>query len=174
MESEKIARITAFLAQNNENIETLHKSKLEQFKKIDDAIQTRLKEINKAQEVLQNNRINLSTIANDAKIARKTLYNNELLRLYIEQYSTKEKTEQNDYQSLRTTCQEQKEQIRKFLQRDIEIQNLIYENQQLQKEIQLLSKQNRSLEEQCEKNIQRINDLEKKIPNGASRVFRPK
>ena len=53
MESEKISRINAFLARHGASIDTISKQKLAQFEKVDDAIQARLADINKARDILQ-------------------------------------------------------------------------------------------------------------------------
>ena len=71
MENDALKRISDFLAQNGVSIDTISKSRLAQFEKVDAAIQTRLFEVKKAQDLLKTNPINVSTIAADTSIARK-------------------------------------------------------------------------------------------------------
>ena len=71
------------LTKNLASIDTISKSRLAQFEKVDAAIQTRLSEAMKEHDLLKTNPINVSTIVADTSIARKTFYNNDLLRLYV-------------------------------------------------------------------------------------------
>ena len=167
MENDALKRISDFLAQNGASIDTISKSRLAQFEKVDAAIQTRLSEVKKAQDLLKTNPINVSTIAADTNIARKTFYNNDMLRLYVEGYSvtTDEKTASaGDLERCRARCEELERQVKQFLLRDIETENLRHENMRLQVEIQNLEKRNQSLEEQYAE-IQCENDeLRKQTP----------
>ena len=71
------------LTKNGASIDTISKSRLAQFEKVDAAIQTCLSEARKEHDLLKTNPINVSTIVADTSIARKTFYNNDLLRLYV-------------------------------------------------------------------------------------------
>jgi len=153
MENEKIIRINEFLARHGASVDTISKQKLAQFEKADDAIQARLMEVNKAREILQGRPINVSVIAADTGIARKTFYNNELLRLFVEEYSSSfdEKTASaGDVERLKSKCEELERQVRQFLLRDFETENLRHENMRLQVEIKNIQSRNSSLEEQYE------------------------
>lgn len=154
MENEKVTRIKEFLARHGASIDTISKQKLAQFEKVDDAIQARMVDINKAREILKGRPINVSVIAIDTGIARKTFYNNELLRLFVEEYSSSfdEKTVSvADVERLRIKNEELERQVRQFLLRDIETENLRHENMRLQAEIHNLQARNNALEEQYEK-----------------------
>lgn len=167
MENEALARINSFLAQHGASSETISKSRMAQFEKVDTAIQVRLAEIQKAQDVLKGRPINISTIATDTGIARKTFYNNDLLRLFVESYVTspEDKTaSQGDLDRLKGRYDEAERQIRQFLLRDIETENLRQENMRLQAEIQNLENRNRSLETQYEKLQEEDAKLRKQIP----------
>ena len=81
---ERLNRIQAFLKKNNTSIEALTKGRIAQFEKVDDAIQAKLQAITQAQETLKATSINVSVISTDTGISRKTFYNNDLLRQYVE------------------------------------------------------------------------------------------
>ena len=154
MENEKINRINNFLAKNGASIDTISASRLAQLQKIDDAVQHRVAKVLEAQNILKGNPINVSAISEDTGISRKTFYNNDLLRLYVEDQAatviTDKKPQSEEIDRLKAKCDEAEEQVRKFLLRDIETENLRHENMKLQLEIQNLQKRNTSLEEQYE------------------------
>lgn len=167
MENEALTRISTFLSQHGASIETISKSRLAQLEKIDSAVQTRLAEIQKAQEVLKGRPINVSTIASDTGIARKTFYNNDLLRLFVEAYVTapEDRTaSQGDLDRLKGRYDEAERQIKQFLLRDIETENLRQEIMKLQAEIQNLEKRNSSLETQYEQLQTENAELRKQMP----------
>lgn len=167
MENEALTRINSFLAQHGASSETLSKSRMAQFEKVDAAIQTRLAEIKKAQDILKGRPINVSTIATDTGIARKTFYNNDLLRLFVEAYSTSPEdrtASQGDLDRLKGRYDEAERQIKQFLLRDIETENLRHENTKLQAEIKSLENRNLSLETRLEKIQTEMEELKKRIP----------
>jgi len=168
MENEALTRINSFLAQHGASSETISKSRLAQFEKVDAAIQVRLTEIQKAHDILKGRPINVSTIATDTGIARKTFYNNDLLRSFVEAYSTSPEdrtASQGDLERLKNKYDEAERQIKQFLLRDLETENLRHENMRLQAEIQNLENRNRSLEAQHEKLQTEIAELKKQIPS---------
>ena len=147
MENEALTRINSFLAQHGASSETISKSRMAQFEKVDTAIQSRLAEIQKAQDILKGRPINVSAIATDTGIARKTFYNNDLLRLFVEAYSTSpddRTASQGDLDRLKGRYDE--------------------ENIRLQAEIQNLEKRNNSLETQYEQLQTENAELRKQIP----------
>ena len=168
MENEKLTRINSFLAQHGASSETISKSRMAQFEKVDAAIQVRLAEIQKAHDILKGRPINVSTIATDTGIARKTFYNNDLLRLFVEAYSTSPEdrtASQGDLDRLKGRYDEAERQIKQFLLRDVETENLRQENMRLQAEIQNLEKRNNSLEAQYEQLQTENTELRKQIPS---------
>lgn len=167
MENEALTRINSFLAQHGASAETISKSRMAQFEKVDTAIQSRLAEIQKAQDILKGRPINVSTIATETGIARKTFYNNDLLRLFVETYATSPEdrtASQGDLDRLKGRYDEAERQIKQFLIRDIETENLRQENMRLQAEIQNLEKRNSSLETQYELLQTENAELRKQIP----------
>jgi predicted RNase H-like nuclease (RuvC/YqgF family) len=171
MENEALDRINNFLARHGASSDTISKSRMTQLKNVDTAIQVRLAEIQKAKEVLKGRPINVSTIASDTGIARKTFYNNELLRLFVDEYSTlpDDKTvSQDDLERLKGKCDNAEKQIKQFLLRDIEAENLRYENMRLQAEIQNLENRNHSLENLYEEQRLELEELRQKVPKGSN------
>ena len=168
MENESLTRINSFLAQHGASSETISKSRMAQFEKVDTAIQSRLMEIQKAQDILKGRPINVSTIATDTGIARKTFYNNDLLRLFVEAYSTSSEdrtASQVDLDRFKSKYDEAERQIKQFLLRDIETENLRQENMRLQAEIKNLEKRNNSLETQCEQLQSENAELRQQVPS---------
>lgn len=168
MENEALTRINSFLTQHGASSETISKSRMAQFEKVDTAIQSRLMEIQKAQDILKGRPINVSTIATDTGIARKTFYNNDLLRLFVEAYSTSSEdrtASQGDLDRFKSKYDEAERQIKQFLLRDIETENLRQENMRLQVEIKNLEKRNNSLETQCEQLQSENAALRQQVPS---------
>lgn len=173
MENEALRRINSFLVQNGTSTETISPSRLAQFEKVDAAIQIRLEEIQKAHDILKGRPINVSTIATDAGIARKTFYNNDSLRLFVETYATSpdDKTaSQGDLDRLKDKYNEAERKIKQFLLRDIETENLRHENMRLRAEIQNLETRNRSLEDQYEKVQHEMTELKKRVPANSNLI----
>lgn len=80
------------LTKNGASIDTISKSRLAQFEKVDAAIQTCLSEARKEHDLLKTNPINVSTIVADTSIARKpsatTIYSVYMLMvLWVFNYS---------------------------------------------------------------------------------------
>ena len=154
MDQEKIERLNSFLYQHSQSIDSIPKSRLNQLDKIDDAIQAKLKSIESAKAILKGNNINVSIISNETNISRKTFYNNDLLRLYVEKYET-DGNESSSFEKEITNLKEKNNelsyQVKCFLLRDIETENLKNEIDELNKEIVNLQVRNESLEQECER-----------------------
>lgn len=150
-------------------IDTISKTRLIQIEKADDAVQSRLKAFFDAQDVIKSSAINVSSIATDTGISRKTFYNNDLLRLYVESYSVS-----NDNKTIAATefdklkekydllCQ----RIQGFTLRDIDTENLRHENTMLNREIISLRNRNKSLEENNEKLQIELSNTKNKLIKG--------
>ena len=72
---------------------------------------------------------------------------------------------QGDLDRLKGKYDEAERQIKQFLLRDIETENLRRENMRLQAEIQNLEKRNSSLETQCEQLQSENAELRKQVPS---------
>lgn len=166
MDEEKLARIESFLSQNNSSIDTLSKSRLNQLDKVDSAIQARLNEINKAREILKSTTINVSNISTDTGISRKTFYNNDLLKLYVEHYTIEnddKKVLESDFSKIKEMNDILTKQVNDFILRDIDTENLRHENDELNREIINLKNRNASLESEYKKIQKELSILKRQL-----------
>ena len=90
MTADQKERIDSFLLRHNASLGTLSKGRIKQLRKVDDIIQEKLRRISEAKNCLQTSAINISTISAESGISRKTFYNNELLKKYVESYASDE------------------------------------------------------------------------------------
>ena len=104
-------------------------------------------------------------IAADSGISRKTFYNNDLLRLYVEKYAydPEEASSSAELQRLRARIDQYKRQIDAFLLRDVETENLRHENMTLNNEISNLQKHNKNLEEQYAAILKEVQKLRSQL-----------
>lgn len=171
---ERLNRIQAFLKKNNTSIEALTKGRIAQFEKVDDAIQAKLQAITQAQETLKATSINVSVISTDTGISRKTFYNNDLLRQYVESYATIEATgnvASTDYNRVKEKNDTLVEQVQALVLKDIDNENLRRENTKLQREIINLTKHVKNIEEQYEC-IQKENaELQRKLSKKSCQII---
>lgn len=165
MDAETLKRIETFLAEHDQTLETIPKARLTQFQKVDEVIQARLSRIAFAKDTLRNCSINVSIIAADSGISRKTFYNNDLLRLYVEKYTCdpEEASSSAELQRLKARMDQYKEQVDAFLLRDIETENLRHENMRLTVEISNLRTHNKNLEEQYAALLKEVQKLRSRL-----------
>ena len=174
MDAEKNSRITAFLTAHDMSLESLPKARQAQLLKVDKAVQERLRKLSEADEVLRTCAVNVSAISADTCISRKTFYNNELLRLYVEQFAS----DPDD----RGSCQESSrlkerndqlaEQVQAFLLRDIETENLRHENMKLTAEIKNLENRNKTLESEYAKSVEELRKLRSQIASQSDHIIK--
>lgn len=151
MDGEKLSKIKDFLSKNSSSIDTLSKSRINQLSAVDDVIQSYLTKINEAKKILKETTINVSNISTDTGISRKTFYNNDLLRMYVESYSTNESSKSitpDEYEKIKEKNDLLNKQVHNFVLRDIETEELRHENSMLYKEITNLKNRNEILEKQ--------------------------
>lgn len=166
MDEEKLERIQSFLITNGQSIETISKARLKQIEMADYAIQCRLTDLSTAQDTIKSSAINISTIAVDAGIARKTFYNNDLLRLYVESYASSDTDKiiaASEYERLKEKYDILNQQVHDFNLRDIDIEKIRHVNSKLNLEIEILSNRNLSLERENEENQKKLSETKKKL-----------
>ena len=155
MEDERISRINAFLATQGIACDILPEKTVKQLSRIDDDIQSKISNIQRAENEIKVNKINILNVAAGTKIAWKTFYNNELFRKYVE-YSAAE------FYSERVQCGEAVKELknkvdaledvkRKFIVRDIDTENLRGELEATRKELLNMQKICKELQEKHEK-----------------------
>ena len=103
---------------------------------------------------MKNNNINISIVSSESGISRKTFYNNKLLKMYVEYYSTdteEKNVPESEFERIKLRNEELTKQIHKLVLRDIETENLRHQILELNKEIENLQIRNNYLEEELEK-----------------------
>lgn len=174
MDEQKVNdRIKNFILQQGINIDIISKSKLKQLEKIDIAIQRRTEILDKAKKDIKENKINISSIADETGISRKTFYNNELLKTYVEYYITNEEYDNNlkkendnlkeEFDKLVDKYNKEVEQINLLIMKDINFENLKYENEEILKENNMLKERSIILEEELEKTKRELFEIRKSI-----------
>ena len=173
MDAETLKRLETFLAAHDQTLEVIPKARLAQLHKADKAIQARLDRISSAQATLKSSSINVSVIAADSGISRKTFYNNDLLRLYVEKYtySPEEADSSEKLRRLKAHIEQYEEQIHAFLIRDIETENLRHENMRLTAEISNLQTNNKNLEEQYARMLKEVQKLRSQLAGQPGHVI---
>lgn len=148
----QINRINAFLVHHNASFDTLSNGRQKQFLQADSAIQKRLQIITEAKETLKTYGINVSSIATETGIARKTFYNNELLRMFVESYSVDDEkiASAAELSAAKERISEVEQQLQAVFDRDIETGKLWHENESLQKEIKNMRVQIQNLQQKYE------------------------
>ena len=175
MEQERVSRIDLFLTKRGASYCGLSDRQKSQLHAVDDAIQTRIRRIKDAEKVIREQAINVQNIATDSGLARKTFYNNELLRLFVEEYSseandsiTKSKEE---IKHLIEEINQLKNERQKMVDRDREVELNRLELSTMQRELKILRKENEELQR---KNAELLNAKESKTSNGRCKVLYPK
>ncbi len=136
-------RIKDFLTENKQDKTTITDGTLKRLITIDTAIQRRLTAISNAKQTLQKNRINVSAIAKETGISNKTFYNNKLLKEFVLKYSantpdntsTEPLSESSEIIQLREQNAELNRRIKLLVERDVDLEKLHVENEELQKEL---------------------------------------
>lgn len=137
MDSEIIERISRFLALQGSSMEILTPKQRTYLEKIMAAIIHREKALKSARCIIAENELNIASIAKDAGIARKTIYNNPLLRRMIidaEKASGTAESDRTNIYSLKKRIHTQEKQIQLLIIHDIEMQELKHYNEELRKE----------------------------------------
>ena len=175
MDEKKIERINEFLAYRNTVTEMLPERTVRELIKTDDAIQTRIAQINSAKEVIRQNSINISNIASDTGMSNKTFYYNELLGAYVEYYKEKMNNSfsngKDEIKRLKEKIDELSVMIDKFKLRDIETEKLRVTLSIVQKELMLANSEKEKLMRKCE---QLLNKNESKNSGRAVKILLPK
>lgn len=164
MDENELVRIKEFLNELDIEINSISKSRLQQLIKLDDAIQMRFKEIERTKKFLEKTEINISDISSEADISRKTFYNNDLLKKYIEKYlptyiekhssiiaNHKNYKNDNELRKLQNQNSILEKEVRDLVNRDIDIELIRLKNADLINEIKNLQKNISILEVEYEK-----------------------
>lgn len=146
MDEQVLKRLQDFLSLRNQSTDTITLRRLQQLAKVDAAIQKRKQAITSAQEAIKANAINIQTIASDSGISRKTFYNNELLKEYVESCANldNEKTRSvkaSEYEYLKKQVETLATDLHAMQVRDIKAEINRHDIEQLQKFIEIKDQQ---------------------------------
>ena len=154
MEEEKIKRLNVFLGSQGLSCDDLPDNKRRQLLKIDGAIQARIANLKQAEEIIKQQSINTQNISKDTKISRKTFYNNEEYRLYVEycaaEFYAKRNETQNDIKSWKEKISELEAQNKKLMLRDVETEKLRNELETSRKELANMQRVCKDLQDKYE------------------------
>ena len=127
------------LSQLNINIEDVSDNILKYLLKIEEEVQSRLNEQNKALEIIKNNAININTIAKTGAVSNKTVYKYDLLKDYIRiseaEYNKKLPGDKDKIARLRNRLEEAENTVRLFDMNAINAEVLQHEIELLHEEI---------------------------------------
>lgn len=165
MDGAQMNRIESFLKSQGIDTGSIPRQRIKQLEKIDDAVQKHLKAINEAQQVLKDNSFNVSTIANESGIARKTFYNNDILRKYVESFTSVDGepgklVKASEIDNMKKKIKEQADMIFKMANRDIDLESLRHEADELRKVIANKDKQIKNLTELYESTFAKLHQLQ--------------
>ena len=164
MDDNQKKRIEEFLKAHNLDLGSIPKQRINQLIKIDDAVQKRISALSEAQEMLRNNAINIVAIAADSGITRKTFYNNDILKQYVESFMSVDgepgkMVKASEIESMKRRLEEQASDIAKMVARDIDIESARHEADELRKVIEGKDKQIQNLTEMYEATLSELREL---------------
>lgn len=143
----------AFLRSRRMAPETLGAREYAHLVAAERAIAARTEEADAAHAKLKACKINVTSIAGDMGITRKTIYNNPVLEAYIE-HCAKQSVRDGDRDEqarLREKVAELEEQVRKLVLRDVEAEVLRHENVELKRELMRCESRIREMDVRLEK-----------------------
>lgn len=156
-----MTRIETFLKAHGLDTGSVPKQRIKQLQKVDNAVQKRLQAITQAQQVIKNNSISIVSIASDSGITRKTFYNNEILKQYVENFTSVDGepgklVKTSEINNMKQRIQEQSEEITKMAVRDIDAEALRHEVDELRKVISSKDRQIQNLTEMYESTLNEL------------------
>ena len=165
-EQEGLKRIQSFLAERNQSTETITANRLRQLQKVDKAIQQRMEAIEAAKESLKANAITVQGIATDSGISRKTFYNNDILKEYVESYinidgESTRSIKASEYDYLKKRVETLTADLSMMQIRDIRAETSRYNAEELEKTIEAKDKQIENLTKMYESAVDEITKLRK-------------
>lgn len=163
-ENEVLETIKNRLAQIGYDYESLTTAQQKHLNRIEPEISRRLTEQRQALNTIKENKINIASITSTVSITRKTAYNNDVLKNYIEYagklYDASYPT--IGLSELKEQLSESKDIIEKMVRRDANVENMKSEIAELQKEVESYKEQvNRLTKDNIELTLQ-VRNYEKK------------
>lgn len=152
-----------FLKENHKDDETISKTLMKELLIVEEEINRRQENLNKAQKMIKDNDINIKYIAESTGISRKTFYNNELLGKFVNEYATADYETRDRISDLKNKISEQSEKINNLVLRDIDVLEFEHQISKLHDEIKALQKINSTYKEQHEIDVNKIKELTKPV-----------
>lgn len=166
MDAIKEHALQDFLLAHGNSLEALPKSRRDQLSKVYDAVERRKIAMHDAKKSFSENSITIIAVAAETGIARKTFYNNELLKQYIEEQASK----LDDTKTLAKERAEYKEQVEQLKEenwlltlRDLDTLKLEHQISELSKEIAEKDTRIVNLEKEYEKVCAELSEAQLKL-----------
>ena len=160
-----------FLTRNKKSQDTISKATYNHLLKIEKVINEREKHIAESKQIIKDNTINICTISNATKIARKTFYNNKILNDFVNEHSTQQNdASKNEIIKLKEKLSDYQDKINKLLDRDLEMVKSINEKVKLENELKCAYSRIESLEKQHELDLKKLKSLNSN-PNNGNKKF---
>lgn len=166
------------LEELNVNYEEQKNTVIKHLIKIESVLSDAENEYNSARETLaelDKNKLNLLSISKSTGISRQTLYNNPILKEYIEHAcdtrfgnNPEDKTKDEVIKQLQSKIESLSEIIDKLQVRDVENEILRHKNKELKNTITNLKNTAASNIAQKEEIMKELNDLKKSLPKSSS------
>ena len=146
-----------FLTKNKKDTNTVGKSLNKNLLTVEATIAKRQQAIAEAQKSIKENAINIKAISEATGISRKTFYNNELLAAFVEENATVNNASADEIKRLKDRLAEAESKMFTLLSRDADMEELRYQISRLEAGLKTSHKRIRSLEEQHEDDLRKMN-----------------
>ena len=129
--------------------------------------------------MLKDNSISIVAIADKSGITRKTFYNNEILKQYVESFTSVDGepgklVKASEIDNMKKRLEELEKTLSKMIARDIDIEIIRHEADELRKVIDSKDKQIQNLTEMYESMRARLQEEQDNIRQGRVINFQPK
>lgn len=176
MDEQKLNAIQTFLMAHGSSLESLPKARVTQLFKVYDAVEARKQRLQEAKKAASNNAITVLSISSDTGISRKTFYNNELLKLYVEESAsaaepTRSAVISKEVAGYREQIKALEERIRLMSIRDVKSLNLEHKIAELSRELIEKDSRIRNLEKEYEKACEALREARSQIPSKTAEIL---
>lgn len=146
-----------FLKENKKDENTISNPLYKKLELVEEEILKRKDLISQAEQSIRDNAINISSISEATGISRKTFYNNDLLSEFVNNNSTVDKETKEAISKIKDKLDDSEQKLQKLLNRDVDQITVLNEVSKLRKELEHAQKRIKSLEEQHEQDMQKLN-----------------
>lgn len=146
-----------FLKENKKDKNTISNPLYKKLELVEKEILKRKDSISQAEQSIRDNAINISSISEATGISRKTFYNNDLLSEFVNNNSTVDKETKEAISKIKDKLDDSEQKLQKLLNRDVDQITVLNEVSKLRRELEHAQKRIKSLEEQHEQDMQKLN-----------------